>query len=321
MSLELKAGSGRAPSGKDAAPAAQRGAHDAPLEELGLRDWSGDCPAADRDRAIRALEGGKIVFLPALSFALAPEERRFLDPRGSDGKHKNISFEPLSGSVGGTSIAGDERDALAALLRRFAGDTRALLCGLFPEYAAHLQIGRTSLRPASIDNRRMSYRKDDRLLHVDAFPSQPVQGRRILRVFANVNADGAERVWRVGEPFADYARHLLPARQPYAPPGASALLAALKITKGRRTDYDRLMLSLHDRAKGDRAYQRDVTQTEIRFPAGSSWIVFTDLVAHAAIAGQHALEQTFFLPVAAMRDPAAAPLHVLERLTGRRLAG
>ncbi len=82
-----------------------------------------------------------------------------------------------------------------------------------------------------------------------------------------------------------------------------------------------MMLSLHDRAKADATYQRDGILAEILFPARSTWIVFTDLVAHAAIAGQHALEQTFYLPVEAMRDPAAAPLRILEKLTRRRLTG
>jgi len=39
-----------------------------------------------------------------------------------------------------------------------------------------------------------------RLLHIDAFPSRPMHGRRILRFFANVAPD-APRHWRVGEPF------------------------------------------------------------------------------------------------------------------------
>src|SRR5437879_4456654 len=52
----------------------------------------------------------------------------------------------------------------------------------------------------------------------------------------------------------------------------------------------------------------------------TSWIVFTDQVLHAAIAGRHMLEQTFHLPVAAQRFPERSPLRVLERLAGRRLA-
>jgi hypothetical protein len=37
------------------------------------------------------------------------------------------------------------------------------------------------------------------------------------------------------------------------------------------------------------------------------------------MAGQYQLEQTFLLPVEAMRAPEASPLRVLERLKGRPL--
>lgn len=292
-----------------------------PREHLDLRDWSGAGPPEDRERALAALERGKIVFLPRLAFDLTAEEQRFLDPRLSDGKHKNLSFDPRTGAIGGASVAGGERDALAALLRRFGRTAEGLLNGLFPGYAAQLEMRRASLRPVSIDRRQMSSRKDDTRLHVDAFPSQPVQGRRILRVFANVNTADAARVWRVGGPFADYAGRFLPRQRLFPLPGAAAALAGLGVTKGRRTAYDWLMLSLHDRAKADAAYQQAGAVAELRFPPGSSWIVYTDLVPHAAIAGQHALEQTFYLPVTAMRDPELSPLRILEGLTRRRLAG
>ena len=43
-------------------------------------------------------------------------------------------------------------------------------------------------------------------------------------------------------------------------------------------------------------------------------------VSHAAMAGQYQLEQTFLVPVSAMLDERRAPLRVLERIKGRRLA-
>jgi hypothetical protein len=60
-------------------------------------------------------------------------------------------------------------------------------------------------------------------------------------------------------------------------------------------------------------------QTPVDFPAGSTWLAFTDQVSHAAMAGQYQLEQTFLLPVAAMIEPDRSPLRILERLKGRRL--
>jgi len=101
--------------------------------------------------------------------------------------------------------------------------------------------------------------------------------------------------------------------------GMGRILQALRITKGRRTAYDDLMLQLHDLAKTDEAYQATALRELIRFPAGATWIVLTDATVHAAVRGRYAFEQTFFLPIEAMADPDAAPLCILERMTGRRL--
>jgi len=146
-----------------------------------------------------------------------------------------------------------------------------------------------------------------------------VQGRRILRVFSNVNPDGKTRLWRLGEPFADVAQRYRDAlRDP--PWGAGVVLERLGITKGRRSAYDHFMIRIHDAMKADLAYQSSASQVEHAFAPGSTWIVFTDQVSHAAMTGQHALEQTFLLPVDAMLDPGQAPLATLERIVGRPLA-
>jgi hypothetical protein len=79
------------------------------------------------------------------------------------------------------------------------------------------------------------------------------------------------------------------------------------------------MLQLHDAMKADAEFQRTTPQTSMDFPAGSTWLAFTDQVGHAATAGQYQLEQTFLLPVSAMSQPDLSPLRVLERLKGRSL--
>ena len=72
--------------------------------------------------------------------------------------------------------------------------------------------------------------------------------------------------------------------------------------------------------KADADFQTHSPQSAMDFPAGSTWLAFTDQVSHAATAGQYQLEQTFLLPLAAMVDDRRSPLRILERLKGRRLA-
>jgi hypothetical protein len=78
------------------------------------------------------------------------------------------------------------------------------------------------------------------------------------------------------------------------------------------------MRDLHDQAKLDDDYQSKGIE-EFAFPAGSSWMCYTDQVLHAALAGRNALEQTFFLDPENMVDESKSPLRQLERLTNRTL--
>src|SRR5262249_55300448 len=149
--------------------------------------------------------------------------------------------------------------------------------------------GRTSFRPAEIEGRALSWRKDDRRLHVDAFPSRPLRGRRILRVFSNVNPTGQVRRWRTGEPFEAHAQRFL-GRLPKPSRPKAWMLARLGLTHGQQTPYDQLMLALHDAAKRDEAYQSGPDAEAQEFPVGSAWIVYTDQTPHAAMAGSCAFE-------------------------------
>ena len=287
------------------------------LETLPLTDWNGPYEPAVKTRAVAALESGAVLFFPGLSFRLEDSEKQFLDARVSDGKAKNISLDPGTGKIQATSLEGDDARRLAAMMARFANQASSLVHDLLPY--AQVERARTSYRPVEVKGRGYSKISDDRLLHIDAFPSRPMRsGRRILRFFANV-APSSPRHWLVGEPFEPFARSFLPRVGPHLP-GKSWLYEKLGVTRGRRSLYDELMLSLHDAAKLDADFQKASPRDTVDFPAQSCWLVFTDQVLHAALGGEFALEQTFHLDVAEMAEPARAPIRVLERLSGRVLA-
>jgi hypothetical protein len=287
------------------------------LEALDITSWLGPFSSEIVARAADALETGKILYASQLPFELSEGERRFLSPDCLDGKSKNVSFRPSSGDLRGTRCQGTERDQLLGMLQRYCGRASDLLKGLCPGYGDSLTVGFTSFRPAEIAGRVTSWRHDDTRLHVDAFPSRPMQGVRIVRVFTNVNPR-MPRLWRVGERFEQAAARFVPEIKP-GWPGAASLLYWLRILKGRRTEYDHLMLGIHDRMKADRGYQSQVLQTQLAIAPGATWACYTDSVSHAAMSGQFAFEQTFYLPVSAMKDPERSPLRVLERLVGRPL--
>ena len=290
------------------------------ITTLKLDAWDQSPGHGQSDAAVQALEAGQVLWLPRLHFRLEADEQGLLQPgRLESARAKNINLSADGATLRGVEGHADELDLLRRMMWRYACATCNLLANLVPAYGVALQHGRTSFRPLEIEGRKTSWRKDDTRLHLDSFPASPTGGRRILRVFSNINPQQRPRVWRLGESFDSIASRYL--HRLTAPlPGSAALLRMLRVTKQRRTAYDHYMLGLHDIMKADIDYQTAAPQQVHAFPAESSWLVFTDQVPHAAMRGQYALEQTFLLPVQAMRDAQRSPLRVLERRLGRALA-
>lgn len=96
--------------------------------------------------------------------------------------------------------------------------------------------------------------------------------------------------------------------------GLGAAAPALK-----RSPYDDFMMRFHNFLKENRDFQSSCAKYDYQFPPGSSWMVYTDMVPHAVLSGQYALEQTYLVAAEAMVAPEHAPLTVLQELTGAPL--
>lgn len=265
------------------------------------------------------LEQGNVLYLPRMAFPLLHEESGLLTTSLVSPRRKNISYWPEMQKISGVADV-NRVESVKNLTERYYRFTVRLLNALLPCYRNAFSRPQTSFRlhPVTAWRDTTSWRKDDTRLHVDAFPSRPVQGNRILRVFCNISPNGEPRIWRTGEHFDTLAARFLPLLASWNP-FFSTLLATLGITKSRRSHYDHLMLELHNHMKSDADYQLRGAQQVTEFAAGSLWICFSDQTPHAAVSGQFMLEQTFFLPVNAMNNPQLSPLRILEILTGKTL--
>ncbi|MDA5542695.1 MULTISPECIES: Kdo hydroxylase family protein [Yersinia] len=295
----------------------QSNASDSSILTLPYTRWGQD--NAQNSSAVEALEQGKVLFLPHLAFELSEQEMQLLDPALVDVKRKNISFKPLEGTL--TGVTDESKVTLTRqLLERYYQNCLSLVNQLLPDYISALHSPTNSLRlhPVTAWRDKTSWRKDDSRLHVDAFPSRPNYGERIIRIFTNINPHNEPRSWRIGEDFSQLASRYLPQLDSYSPV-SSWLQHKIGITKRRRSHYDHLMLQLHDKMKSDSDYQKNGLQQAIDFPAGCSWICFSDQTPHAAMGGQFMLEQTFLLPVEGMKNPQQSPLKILESLTQKSL--
>jgi hypothetical protein len=259
---------------------------------------------------IIALEEGKVLHFTNLPFEISEQEKILFTPSIQNPKARNIS-------VGSDNLlkgaSGDEKtlELLRQMILRYRALSQDLIASFAPRYADALKVSPTSFRPFNIADRKQSWRADDKRIHVDAFATRPNYGERILRVFMNINPNQQARVWRVGDSFENIAEQFLPKLKPYSAFQAK-LLNLLGLTKSFRSEYDHMMLQLHDAMKSDESYQQECKQTLMEFKPKEVWVCFSDQTAHAAMSGQYMMEQTYNLPINALYHPKRSPLEILQ---------
>src|SRR5215813_13410862 len=244
------------------------------------------------------LERGKVIFFGNVPFDFPQEDRTFLLAQKQTGSrlHKNISYRPASDALNGVSAGSPDRERMHSVMRKFSSESANFVAGFLAPYGGMLKLDFSSFRPLEEQGRDLSLHKRNDLLHVDAFPTRPTHGGRILRIFVNINP-AAGRVWNVGPPFQAFVPELVGSRQLHPPQRSKAaqLLARtvsqIGLPVADRTHYDEYMLYLHDWLKENAGFQKDSPNREILFPSGCCWMVYTDGVPHAVMSGQFALEQ------------------------------
>jgi hypothetical protein len=272
------------------------------------------------------LERSEIVYFRNCPFRLPQgDDLHFLlGQKMARGSHKNISYDPYKDKVNGFQHRSRaEAERLREVLGTFSRNATAWLGAVLPGYARAWRLDKASLRPEEEATRHLRLKARNDLLHVDAFPTRPTNGHRILRCFVNINPT-EPRIWVTSDPFSRllerYGREVgLPTRGGL---GWSArlqenLLRLFKPKRPRRSVYDAFMLRFHDFLKMNDVFQEHCPKRYWTFPPGSAWLVFTDAVSHGALRGRSALEQTYFIAPEALLMPTAAPAACLQRACGR----
>jgi hypothetical protein len=279
--------------------------------------------AAEAELAGR-LERGEVVHFPTCPFPLPEgDDRRFLlEQRLASRAHKNISYNPHTGNAGGFhSHAPGQSERLRTLLAGFSRTATAWLAGVLPTYARGWRLDMVSFRPEEEATRRLRLTARNDLLHVDAFPSRPTGGYRILRLFTNVNLT-EPRVWVTSEPFGKLLkRYGKQAGLPTAEPGWAhwvrrGVRGLFSPGARNRSVYDAFMLRFHDFLKKNDAFQENSPKRFWQFQPGCAWLAMTDTASHAALRGRYALEHSYFIAPQTLALPDESPPVLLEHACG-----
>ena len=289
-------------------------------------------PSDEQARAwCTQLEAGKILYFPQTPIAIVQGDLDFLlgQQQTDSSLHKNIAYKPNVDRLSGVDAKADAAAVtrLQTIMRGYSHAVVRFLTGFLSPYHANWKLDYASFRPQEEQGRDLSPRRRNDLLHTDAFPTRPTHGARILRFFNNIHPSRT-RDWVVGDPFATVVPQFAPAQ--IAPRPDTAVSRATKslgrsvglgaiIPFLKRSPYDDFMMRFHNFLKENPRFQAECAKHPWEFPPGSSWMVYTDTVPHAVLAGQYALEQTFLVSPEALVAPETSPLKVLESISGASL--
>jgi hypothetical protein len=276
------------------------------------------------------LEAGNILFFSRTPFVFPDDDLKFLLGRKQTEAsiHKNIAYRPAENRITGLdkSAAGPDVDRLRAIVAGYSLRSTQFLRELLPPYAGKWKLDFASYRPLEEEGRPARLRARNDLPHVDAFPTRPTNGDRILRVFTNINP-AQNRVWITSQNFdvvgPQFAKMIGIPQRPRSNAFAKTLrriARAAHLPGANRSPYDDFMHRCHNAMKEDGEFQQSCPKQRWEFPPHSTWIVFTDFVSHAVLQGQYALEQTFIISRDAMVRPELSPLRILESLVGYPLS-
>src|SRR6266478_3236549 len=176
------------------------------IDDYGSDGWSAGDFLWRARHYCSELEKGQILFFPAPPFALPQDDIDFLvSLKPADSRlHKNISYRPEQDLLRGFADTANE-PRVHDIMQRYATAVRSFVSLFLVPYAGKLQTDYASFRPLEEEGRDLPLHKRNDLLHVDAFPSRPTRGGRILRVFTNLNPK-SPRVWQTTEAFDVLAR-------------------------------------------------------------------------------------------------------------------
>jgi 3-deoxy-D-manno-oct-2-ulosonic acid (Kdo) hydroxylase len=278
----------------------------------------------------RGLEAGDILYFPVSPPLLPGEDRAFLvtQKQVDASYHKNISYRPLEDLLKGVDQNDSaQRARVHEIMRGYSQRAVAFLGTFLKRYATDWKIDFASFRPIEECGRRVALHSRNDLLHFDSFPTRPSHGDRLLRIFTNIHPERG-RVWLTTDHFEALASRFADRIGLYRKPGTfdhwkhltAQAAAGLGLPIVARPAYDRFMLKIHHAMKEDAVFQETCQKARWEFPAGSTWIVFTDSASHACLSGQYALEQTFIVRRASLAAPEKAPITILEKLAGYPLA-
>ena len=253
--------------------------------------------------AERLERGALLTFAPCPFPLPAADDRTLLtEQRLEYPGTRHISYDARRERVRGFAHqSAAQAQRLRDVLARSAAEATRWLSALLPWPAAACALDYVAFHPEEEATRKLRLLDRNDLLHIDAAPTQPTRGRRMLRLFVNLHPTDP-RVWQTSLLFAELVQRYgpevgLPALSAgtWWQPLRHGLLRLLQPARTSSAPYDDFLQRLHDYLKRHESFQERAPRKCWHFAPGTAWLVFTDGVSHAELRGRFVLEFAFFI--------------------------
>jgi len=274
------------------------------------------------------LEMGELIFFKRCPFPLpTSEDLEFLLSQKVY-QAKSVSYFPDSGFVNGyRGQTMEDEVRIRNILSQFSSRATSWLAETLPSYYSQMRFGPLRFRIEEEKGRKnVEPQYSGSVLHVDMNGDAPTHGESFLRIFVNINPV-KPRYWvtsdslgQLLDKWGDDVRVPNERMQGFFDDVRLIMNRLFRRSTLADSAYHRIMSRIHYYGKTNDYLQNRAPQRSWVFPPGSAWLVFSDITSHAVKEGQFAIDQTYFVPSTAFKNPERSTKSLIKRFWARRVS-
>ncbi len=211
-------------------------------------------------------------------------------------------------------------------LKKYSKNVLSFLSNLLHCYVNNISLSYTRFLPAQATKNH----KMDNLLNIDLFNKRELLGNRVLCFCTNIDPENTIN-YITSENFETIVKKYTQSKDLIIPSIRTTSLykkienkmkkaiKSIGISVNINSPYDNFMMKLHHFLKNNEQFQKEAKKNKCEFLPNTSWVFFSDAIAHSTIEGQNLLQQSLVVSKDALVNPEKSPLSVLERHTKEAL--
>lgn len=220
----------------------------------------------------------------------------------------------------------NDKNLTAESLKKYSQNVLNFLSKLLTCYTNDISLSYTRFLPSQETKKA----KIDNLLNIDIFNKKELLGNRVLCFCSNIDTKNTIN-YVTSENFESIVKKYTQSNDLTVPSIRTTsiykkvenkmkkAIKSIGISVNINSPYDNFMMKLQHFLKNNEKFQKEAKKNKCEFLPNTSWVFFSDAIAHSTIEGQNLLQQSLVVSKNALVNPEKSPLSVLERHTKEAL--